>query len=101
MSGPVDYLILALVFFTLNALSGKAPHGSLTRPKEIVGYWLQGYAAVFCGLYLAVRILAPERLIEGGRLEDGWLWLMTTAACLGWAGGVYFGWWVRRIKRAR
>jgi hypothetical protein len=101
MSGAHDFWILALVLFTLCAVTGNPPHGTLKRPKEIIGYWIQGYAVIFLFLYIAGRFISPEDFVEGGRLEDRWLWMTTTAAWGGWAAGAYFGWWVRKLLRSR
>lgn len=101
MSLIQEFYILALVVFILFSLSGKPPHGTLTGPKEIIGYWIQGYAVIFLFLYVAGRLISPEDFVEAGRLEDRWLWMTTTAAFVGWAAGAYFGWWVRQLARAR
>lgn len=101
MSLTQDPYILALVVFTLFAVTGSPPHGALTRPKEIIGYWIKGYALIFFFLYLVGRFLSPDDFVEGGRLADRWLWMTTTAVWGGWISGAYFGWWVRRLLRAR
>lgn len=95
------YLAMGVVLFVLRAVSRQSPHGSASGLKAIIGYWIHGYALFFFGFYAFARVFAPEELFADGQLTDRWVWITTTVCWLSLFAGSYFGWWVRRVARAR
>lgn len=50
------------------------------RGRGWPSYLFEMYAAVFFGVYLAIRVVSPEALVSDSVLQDRVLWIATTSA---------------------